>query len=697
MNIKWQIPFVSLSGTAYTINVYDANYSGSPIILEGGAQPFTTDEDGDDDPFAPIRTQSGHLRIIDNGYAADGITPFNWKEFVPETPSSRPITLTHVANNTTIVDWQGFIQTQDYSGTLFGNPQERDFPVFCPLSFLESQQPSTSDNQAHNFAYALELAASTAESQSGNVVGFDTFVVQGNYDAQQWLMKKFEWLNVLEERDDADDEIIPKYNLKEILEDICKFWGWTCRSQGRTIYLTCYDDLTEPKWVSMTRAQLQTIVSGSVAGTNNQNFIATTLSGDIFASTDNDDFKRRGPSKATVQADCNAQDTLFEFAPPSVRRTMDRDGYTWVAGDEPSTGYFTTSPIRSFDSLMMAGDSTPYGGFCRRQIYSSEEQDSATLEDMFVIKQGYTFGSPVVMVQTKKAINYFGGTIKISGEVFNGAIQWKDDDENDWLNVNIGIGMTRETAKWYYISSVPFSGTVQHGWQSNRYPLLIRIGESGDFKNIGSMMEWGLGYTLVQFHGVPCDDNSLYGFIFIDILGLTYDGREQAAHFEVGNMKITYSRDELFIPTTTSQLRPRTLQNDRKSSVSYTSVNQNGTGEECNIDCIYASDNNLQYGSGLVINPEGTFMECARYGHDLSDPDLHNKLEHPEQHLADRITSFWQKSKRQVTTELRTEAIPAITPQHQVTIDGNTFNPTAISHVWRDDVTVLTLLESKTA
>ena len=49
MNIKWQIPFVSLSGTAYTINVYDANYSGSPIILEGGAQPFTTDEDGDDE------------------------------------------------------------------------------------------------------------------------------------------------------------------------------------------------------------------------------------------------------------------------------------------------------------------------------------------------------------------------------------------------------------------------------------------------------------------------------------------------------------------------------------------------------------------------------------------------------------------------------------------------------------------------
>ena len=90
-------------------------------------------------------------------------------------------------------------------------------------------------------------------------------------------------------------------------------------------------------------------------------------------------------------------------------------------------------------------------------------------------------------------------------------------------------------------------------------------------------------------------------------------------------------------------------------------------------------------------------MENARYGHDLSDPALHNKMECPEQHLANRVAAYWAQSKRQVGVELRTDAIAAITPRHRLTLDGTIFNPTAISRNWRDDVTILTLLEARTS
>ena len=432
MAIHWQIPFASLrTGIIYTVNVYDENYSGTPITLKGGAVPFTTNEDGDDDPFSPIRTQSGNLSIIDDGYAADGVTAFDWKEFLPAVANSRPVTLTHVVNNTTIVDWQGFIQSQDFSGTLYGNPQERHFPIHCVLEVLKSQQPSTTDIQKHNFAYLINLLESTSETLTGNALGFDTFIIQGNNDAQQWLCKQFEWMNFLSENDNEEEEITPRYNLFKILEDACKFWGWTCRSQGRTLYLTCYDDLTEPKFVSMTKAQLQTMASGTVAGTNDVDFISTTLSGDIFASTENDDFKRRGPAKASVKGDCNKMDTLFEFAPPSVRKVMDQGGYSWVAGTDPGTGYFTTTPIDSFDSLLMAGTSSQYGGFCRRQIFSSEEADNAEMEDMFVFKTGHSYGDNIIQIQTKKAMNYVGGTLKISADVFNGSLHWRELSPTD--------------------------------------------------------------------------------------------------------------------------------------------------------------------------------------------------------------------------------------------------------------------------
>ena len=38
-----------MDGTVYSVNIYDASYSGSIIDLKGGAQPFTTQEDDTDD------------------------------------------------------------------------------------------------------------------------------------------------------------------------------------------------------------------------------------------------------------------------------------------------------------------------------------------------------------------------------------------------------------------------------------------------------------------------------------------------------------------------------------------------------------------------------------------------------------------------------------------------------------------------
>ena len=79
MAIHWQVKFRSLRAqTLYTVNVYDNSYTGSPVQLTGAAQPFETSEDNDDDFFAPIRTQSGYLRIVDTGVDNDGNT-FNWR------------------------------------------------------------------------------------------------------------------------------------------------------------------------------------------------------------------------------------------------------------------------------------------------------------------------------------------------------------------------------------------------------------------------------------------------------------------------------------------------------------------------------------------------------------------------------------------------------------------------------------------
>lgn len=675
MQIKWQVKFKTLrGGRTLTVSIYDLTYTGQPILLKGGAQPFVTEESSDDDPFTPIRTQTGHLRIVDDGYAADGTTPFDWKEFVPQTDHSRPVVMTDENSN---VLWQGFMQAQDFSGELYGNPQEREFPVHCAVSAMSSQQPSTSSIQRRNFAYVIDLIAATAEALSVQTVGFDTFYVQGSTDAQTWLLKQFEWMNVLKEGDDGED-VAPQYNLYEILEDICKFWGWTCRTQGRTMYFTCADDSDEQLFLTMTRAQLRQMVLGNRAGTLTDGFIPATLQGDIFASTDNDDMKRRGPSKATVKSDCNSQDTIFEFAPPSVEKLMDATGYTWVAGEEAGTGYFTTTPIRSFDTLGMKGDATQKGGFCRRQIFSDADSDSVAEKDMFTIDNtGYDRNTPIISLQSKKAMNYTGGSLKIKGDVYVGAKRWDYNWANDLLWVRVGIGLTRDTAKWFYVIGDEPVGHITHRWQStpDSFPSWVH---NGGFT--------GCNVVLAQCNYIPCDDN-LYGYLFIDIDGMNMFYEHEETSFEIGDFTVDFTRDATFFPTSTTDVRSRTMVEKRINSLDYMAVNTNGCGNEWNADMIYASDNNMEYGYGLIINPaDGSFVETVGYG---------NQQEHPEQHLANRVAAFWQSSKRQVAPELRTEVIPDVTPRHRLTLETTwKFDPIAISHDWRDDVTTLTLLQS---
>jgi hypothetical protein len=71
------------SSTTYTLEITGG--SGAFIHLKGGAQPFSTHEDDDEDQFAPIRTQSGTIRIVDDGKDANGTDLGTdwWKDLAP--------------------------------------------------------------------------------------------------------------------------------------------------------------------------------------------------------------------------------------------------------------------------------------------------------------------------------------------------------------------------------------------------------------------------------------------------------------------------------------------------------------------------------------------------------------------------------------------------------------------------------------
>ena len=686
MAIKYTIPFKSLrSGTVYSVNIYDASYSGSPIRLKGGVQPFVTQEDDSDDFFADIRTQSGSLRIVDDGKDANGnaLSADWWKSLVPLTDTDRPITVTHMIGNQTVVDWQGFMQAQNFSGELYGNPQEREFPVQCCLSVLEGMQVDVEQAELCNFAYLLKYLIGKIPTHT-----ITNIYVQGSADAQTWLLKKIDWMNFVQTSEDADDE--PLYNLYQILEDICRFWGWTARTFGQNLYLTRADDAAEQTWLVMNASNLDTMANGTAAGTTGATFSTVSLSGDEFASRNNDDYRQRGHNKATVKVEINKANDVLKFAPKTVRNTMDANGYTWVQKPNADMcGYFTTQRIASFTSRQMDGYASSYAGFYRRQLFTSADNDNAEKFDVIEVNHEYN-GSVYARIQSKRPKAYSGGSLKIEGSVFLGFDQADKDYNLVRLICRVGIGMDHDSARFLYFTAtgVPLgTATYTWGWTNslnNKCELYVNGGQIQGF--FSSSNNLAIKHLVTPYFPIP---DGMYGYIYIDFFGMIHAFTESLPSFWLGNLTVKFTRDQTTIPATSADVRARTMEEELRTDFEYISKNNSAVNDEWNADCIYASDNNMEYGYGLILNPNGTFCQTVPYN---------GTDKHPEQQLADRVTAYWQQSRRKVSVEMITSAgnVSQINPQKKVTLDGTTFYPIAISRDWRDDVTELTMLELPT-
>ena len=84
-----------------------------------------------------------------------------------------------------------------------------------------------------------------------------------------------------------------------------------------------------------------------------------------------------------------------------------------------------------------------------------------------------------------------------------------------------------------------------------------------------------------------------------------------------------------------------------------------------------------QYG---LVNPSGNYASTVHYG---------NALEHPEQHLANRMASFFSAPANVESVELNTNETGTITPGCK----SGSYYPVAIGRDWRDDITTLTLIK----
>jgi hypothetical protein len=668
---NYSITFKSLrAGTVYTLNI--GGGTGDAIPLKGGAQPFTTQEDDSDDMFTPIRTQTGYIRIMDDGF--DARTPaqaFDWKNLLPATDTSRPVTLTAGGS----VVWQGFMQAQNFGSVLYGGSQERDFPVQCPLSVLSTSYVDATNRELKNFAYLILQAFANLQG-----IEIDRFIFQGGLYAQSWLLKIVDWQNLVSFSKDC---VTGAYDNLRILQDICQFWGWTCRVHGKDVIFSAADDTLLGNALVLTSSQLSTMAGGQAVGTTNTAFLTEiTMTGDIFASINNENTVVRGYNKAIVNTNANAADyTIMKLYPESVEKEMLNNGY-YYAG----YGAYYSNPLtgNAFSSLILVGESRGnYSTFNLARYV--ENVNNYTTADVIKILKSFTSSSADSYATISTVFHhtfpgdYIPGTLQDKGLTLNAAIYFQGEKYENYNNpsgvgqnkmyIRLGIG-TQGNIKW-------FSGS---GWSTDKVAFQVTLGNSGRelfyYSGIGMR-------TVIPLLGSSYEE-ALHGRVYVEFLG-SDDMPESSGErsFDILNFSIEY------VDTDDQQSLTGDIVLD--SSTQYIANNQSKMLNEWNADLIYASQNNLSLGYGLVINTDYRFMEKAIYSSSVS--------EHPEQHLANRVVNYWNTPKRMLFVELLSNAgtsegvVNDVSPLNKVTIDGTTGYPISISHDWRDDITQLTIIE----
>ena len=681
MAVRWKIPFKTLrSNELLTVNIYDSTFSGEAMVLRGAAEPFETQEEGGDDLFTPVRLQSGYLRIVDNGFAADGVTAFNWRDFIPTTDTDRPVTLTDASDN---VLWQGFLQAQNFGATLFGNPQTREFPIQCGLSVTQGIDINFSQKEIRNFAYLIKQIVDSIPATCRPT----HIMVQG--DAFIWLPKTIDWQLFA----DVDDEFVPvaKYKAYDCLEEMCKFWGWTARTAGQTLYLLCPDDASVPRLFNFTYAQLSTLADDGSVEIAPEPYTSIEITGG-FADNTNKDYQMRGASKAVFGGSFdNADKEVINVFDHRFEIEMENEDWTYGHHTGESEAFGKTGDIYSVDRLgffasvvtSQLGANPASFNRLKQSLGESAGWGYGPAFNVIMIKRGYSSSAPAILtMQTKYMHSFSDGFFRFLGDTYIGADKFQEGNyyAGNWdMFVKFGVGTSRETAMWW----------DGRAWSSTEVFCRLTLGNKKP--ELFSRYVTGSGFDLQYEETSIINTATMYGYIYLEFYGSDNMPESDGVRaFNIGDFRLEFQKNN----TVTKEQVPNSgwwvLTDKELEMKPYKSENANAIADEYSSESIFVSEKTMEPGYGIVLNANGSYLTTIPYaGTDA----------HPEQHFIDRVTSYWSASKRKIEANLLTHDGSAATdaagvnPAIMVEIDGTKLHPVAIDRKWRDDVMSLVCME----
>ena len=644
--------FVSLDGTTFTLNIGGVTPATSPKL---SSEPIETQEDADTDMFMPVRTQSGYVRMM----AEDNTT---WRQFIPSSATAMPVTLYQGST----IRWQGYVQTGTYGTTYPAIYNEFELPLICGLSALDSFDVEVTGPA--DMVTLGQLLYYIFSKLSGLTYTFYFHASSSTEnDIRAWLGYKLSWRNFLTEN---GVELTSRFTCLGLLQELCKFFGWTCRTSGAGVYFTAITDgLRNQRWLSCPLAQLQ--ASSPVFTAVAMNSLALTDA--MFASTDHSEEYIPGVKKVTVSPELNPYDVIMEIPYDDICRPYKYDTPTRAERwrnepTEPTEVWLLYRGVINYENAMIKitsyaeqqeGVGVPmcYGRFASFDDNTEDDKKKFSWNKCYECFISEDYGNrrsttPLFSMESQGAVILGDGVLYISGRA---------DYEDTEISEDHAGQCTLKIGNLYW------NGTA---WTSTASKFKLSMKDNG-IENTDTI------YNNADYDGMGIPITApITGKIYFAVDDVFRNQNYWNGYFPLMDFKIGFVRNG---------------EEDDLNDKEYT-ANGGNFPDDVNVDTIFSSDKTntvnaktfrCQAGYGLVYS-----------GNVVADtiPFGSTQLK-PEQHVADLIASYGTTIRRSLQIDLWTNLTSSLGPDYKVSLESADFYPVAISHRWRDNITTLKIMQ----
>ena len=633
-SVKYTTTFKNLKGNNCVVEILVEGFSGTATTLTAGEDPLVLETNaGSHEWLSPLMLTSGFLRLWLEESQVQGMMP---------TSATSHLVKLKIDNQ---VKWTGYLKQEALTAPLYDGANEYEFPVWCPMSVLDTMNLTFNENETqttighliwrifsmltditYNYVYVVNnLSSTTTFPELSAIVDIRQF-----FDLLSRPIQDVGNIYGIEEQYYESNTTCLK-----ILEEICKFWGWTMLLDRGNIYMLGPDAKAGYRYLSFTTL-------GSITGSTQaitQSVSTESLASKTYLTTDHQYAIDVPKKKIEVKSAIKAEDPIFavnveqagQFAgyPDSIMSDSGNITADCVLGRTDVNKLLADGIYISWDGWMSADIQQSWGGDFEQTFPIFRKYDKFTDSQEFS-KKSYSWSYAIFLsrmfrvgaddnkqcILKLESVNSYSFTdcaLVLEANILGKHQFWKTMDvisgEDNRLYFRVTVGNKR----WdYYHQQWADSASINNPW------FVVPIGADATDQHVreGKICRntiYSTPYQGADGFAIPVE-TPMSGRITIEILWTQYPFSSFQQHTNPQWYLITGLKFRA-VP----KLQTTYFWKEPDNENSYTE-NLDGVGDE-KTDLKLKTWNNTNYGSGLLIAPSGGWLTSVPFAGGTTRPE----------------------------------------------------------------------------